>query len=131
MFNHLMNAVNGEDPQEDTQEGQEGQEGPQVELQEGPQEAPLGKTQGDPQDILLVLPFEEISLRPELSSPPRFRAKGGRSPERDGRKSKRRKSLCLILDIVVVNYVIISENFTAAVVGLVMLPGWVSVDKVI
>ena len=33
--------------------------------------------------ILLVLPFEEISLRPELSTPPRFRIQGG-YPERDG-----------------------------------------------
>ena len=32
--------------------------------------------------ILLVLPIEEISLRPELSSPTRFRIQGG-SPERD------------------------------------------------
>ena len=30
--------------------------------------------------IPLVLPIEEISLRPELSSPPRFRIQGG-SPE--------------------------------------------------
>ena len=33
--------------------------------------------------ILLVLPNEEISLRPELSSPAHFRIQGG-SPERDG-----------------------------------------------
>ena len=33
--------------------------------------------------ILLVLPIEEISLRPDLSSPPRFRTHGG-YPERDG-----------------------------------------------
>ena len=33
--------------------------------------------------IPLVLPIEEISLRPELSSPPRFRIQGG-SPECDG-----------------------------------------------
>ena len=33
--------------------------------------------------ILLVLPIEEISLRPELSSPPRFRIQGG-YPKRDG-----------------------------------------------
>ena len=32
--------------------------------------------------ILLVLPIEEISLRPELSSPPRLRIQGG-YPERD------------------------------------------------
>ena len=31
--------------------------------------------------IILVLPNEEISLRPELSSPPRFRIQGG-YPER-------------------------------------------------
>ena len=48
--------------------------------------------------ILLVLPFEEISIRPELSSPPCFRIEGG-SPERDKRTDGRRKSLCLILDI--------------------------------
>ena len=35
--------------------------------------------------ILFMLPFEEISLRPELSSPPRFRIQGG-YPERDGRR---------------------------------------------
>ena len=35
-------------------------------------------------ESLLVLPNEEISLRPELSSPPRFRIQGG-SPERDER----------------------------------------------
>ena len=35
-------------------------------------------------NILLVLPFEEISLLPELSSPTRFRIQGGWS-ERDGR----------------------------------------------
>ena len=33
---------------------------------------------------LLVLPFEEISLRPDLSSPTRFRIQGG-SPERHER----------------------------------------------
>ena len=33
--------------------------------------------------ILLVLPFYYISIRPELSSPSRFRIQGG-SPERDG-----------------------------------------------
>ena len=33
--------------------------------------------------IILVLPNEEISLRPELSSPAHFRFQGG-SPERDG-----------------------------------------------
>ena len=33
--------------------------------------------------ILLVLPIEEISLRPELSSPAHFRILGG-YPERDG-----------------------------------------------
>ena len=32
--------------------------------------------------ILLVKPIEEISLRPELSTPPRFRIQGG-YPERD------------------------------------------------
>ena len=34
--------------------------------------------------ILLVLPIEEISLQPELSSPPCFRIQGGWS-ERDER----------------------------------------------
>ena len=38
--------------------------------------------------IPLVLPIEEISLRPELSSPARFRIQGG-SPERDGRTDGR------------------------------------------
>ena len=38
--------------------------------------------------ILLVLPIEEISLRPELSSPARFRIQGG-SPERDGGAGRR------------------------------------------
>ena len=33
--------------------------------------------------ILLVFPIEEISLRPELSSPAHFRIQGG-YPERDG-----------------------------------------------
>ena len=49
--------------------------------------------------ILLVLPIEDISLQPELSSPPRFRIQGG-YPERDeGRRTKDgRKSSCLILD---------------------------------
>ena len=48
--------------------------------------------------ILLVLPFEEISLQPELSSPPLFRIQGG-YPEHDGRRTKDGgKSLCLILD---------------------------------
>ena len=32
--------------------------------------------------VLLVSPIEEISLRPELSSPSRFRFQGG-SPERE------------------------------------------------
>ena len=32
---------------------------------------------------LLVLPIEKNSLRPELSSPPRFRIQGGGYPERD------------------------------------------------
>ena len=34
-------------------------------------------------NILLVLPIEEISLQPEISTPPRFRIQGG-TPERDG-----------------------------------------------
>ena len=37
--------------------------------------------------IILVLPIEEISLRPELSSPARFRIQGG-YPERDGERTK-------------------------------------------
>ena len=49
--------------------------------------------------IPLVLLIEEISLRPELSSPPRFRIQGG-YPERYGRTNEAgRKSLCLILDV--------------------------------
>ena len=44
--------------------------------------------------ILLVLPIEEISLWPELSSPPRFRFQGG-YPERDGQTEDGPKSLCL------------------------------------
>ena len=47
--------------------------------------------------ILLVLPIEEISLRPELSSPAHFKIQGG-SPEPDGEEGQR-KSLCLIFDI--------------------------------
>ena len=35
--------------------------------------------------ILLVLPFEEISIRPELSSPPRFRIQGGSTSVTDER----------------------------------------------
>ena len=47
--------------------------------------------------IKSILPIEEISLRPELSSPPRFRFQGG-YPERykKRRTNKGRKSLCLI-----------------------------------
>ena len=48
--------------------------------------------------IFLVLPFKEISIWPELSSPPHFRILG-RSPERDTWKESARKSLCLILNI--------------------------------
>ena len=44
----------------------------------------------------LVLPIEEIILRPELSSPPSFRIQGGYR-ERYGRTDER-KSSCLILD---------------------------------
>ena len=43
----------------------------------------------------LVLPIEEINLRPELSSPARFRFQGGVDPERDGGGGQR-KSLCQI-----------------------------------
>ena len=39
--------------------------------------------------ILLVLPNEEISLRPELSSPPRFRIQGGYPERQDGRTDGR------------------------------------------
>ena len=45
--------------------------------------------------ILSVLPIEEISLGPALSSPVYFRFQG-RSPERDTQKESARKSLCLI-----------------------------------
>ena len=45
----------------------------------------------------LVFPFKEISIQPELSSPPYFRIQEG-VPERDGRTSKGQKSLCIILD---------------------------------
>ena len=47
--------------------------------------------------ILLVLTIEEISLQPELSSPPHFRIQGG-STELDGagQTNEPRKSLCLI-----------------------------------
>ena len=41
-------------------------------------------------DILLVLPIEEISLRPEVSSPPRFRIQGG-SPEPDIHSSRKQE----------------------------------------
>ena len=47
--------------------------------------------------VPLVLPIEEISLRPEFSSPPRFIIHGGGGyPEGDGGGA--RKSLCLIFD---------------------------------
>ena len=42
--------------------------------------------------IPLVLPIEEISLRPELSSPARFRIQGGQY-ERDGRTDGRTKEI--------------------------------------
>ena len=52
--------------------------------------------------IFLVLPIEEISLRPELSSPARFRFQEG-SPERDiqtnERTNEQRKSSFLIQDV--------------------------------
>ena len=57
--------------------------------------------------ILLVLPIEEISLRPELSSSPRFRIQGGWS-ERDTPTNERtdgRKSSCLILDAFLISAV--------------------------
>ena len=48
--------------------------------------------------ILLVLPIEEISLRPELSTPPRFRIQGGQ-PECDTRKKEDGlKLFCLIIN---------------------------------
>ena len=48
--------------------------------------------------ILLVLPSDEISVQPELSSPPCYRIQGG-SSERDARRTNEgRKSSCLILD---------------------------------
>ena len=42
--------------------------------------------------IQLVLPNEEISLRPELSSSPRFRIQGG-YPERDERRTNERMEI--------------------------------------
>ena len=48
--------------------------------------------------IFLFLPIEDISLWPELSSPPRFRIQGG-IPDRDKvRSPDGRKSSCLLLD---------------------------------
>ena len=47
----------------------------------------------------LVLPNEEISLRPELSSSPRFRFQGGYRERDEQRTNKGRKSSCLILDV--------------------------------
>ena len=54
--------------------------------------------------VISVLPIREISLWPELSSPPRFRIQGGYH-KRYGRKEKEpvRKSLCLILDAAKLN----------------------------
>ena len=46
--------------------------------------------------IPLVLPIGEISLRPELSSPARFRFQGG-SPKRYKQTTEERKSSSLIL----------------------------------
>ena len=56
--------------------------------------------------ILLVFQYQDDAIRPELFSPPRFRIQGG-YPECDGQRTKkegrrRRKSLCLILDLYVV-----------------------------
>ena len=52
--------------------------------------------------ILLVLPIEEISLRPELSSPPRFRIQGagGRtSVTKDGRRTDEVRTEILMSNI--------------------------------
>ena len=46
--------------------------------------------------ILLVLPIREISLQPELSSPPRFRIQGVCSTSVTYGRTDERKSLCLI-----------------------------------
>ena len=45
--------------------------------------------------ILLVLPIEEISIRPELSSQPRFRIQGGGYRERYKRKEKEDGNSCV------------------------------------
>ena len=42
-------------------------------------------------NILLVLPFEEISIRPELPGPPRFRIQGGGEHKRDGGGGRTKK----------------------------------------
>ena len=39
----------------------------------------FSKKEEENKNILLVLPIEEISLQPELSSPPRFRIQAGGS----------------------------------------------------
>ena len=52
---------------------------------------------------ILVLPSEEISLQPELSSPPRFRIQGG---YHEGHKRTKKGNPCvkfLLLDITVLN----------------------------
>ena len=49
--------------------------------------------------ISLVLPNEEISLRPELSSPPRFRIQGG-YPERDIQTNEGRTKEILVSKMV-------------------------------
>ena len=48
--------------------------------------------------ILLVLPFEEISIRPELFSPHRFRIQGGQH-ERDGGRTNKRRTEILVSNI--------------------------------
>ena len=50
--------------------------------------------------MILVLSFRKISIRPELSSSPRFRIQGG-SPERD-RQAEEDGNPCVLLRIVLV-----------------------------
>ena len=55
--------------------------------------------------IPLVLPIEEISLRPELSSPPRFRIQGPPLSVTHERTDEGCKSMCLILDICLTTHI--------------------------
>ena len=56
----------------------------------------LKTTKKNKNAILLVLPFEEISLQPDFSSPPRFRIQRGWS-ERDG--GRRRTKLQTVIHV--------------------------------